>query len=58
MLKKKNLRVRFLALKIAFFGGFEDDDILSSKSYKVTKSGVSPQRKIGSLRNLKLKFIR
>ena len=32
MLKKINLRVRFLALKIAFFGGFENDDILSSKS--------------------------
>ena len=58
MLKKINLRVRFLALKIAFFGGFENDNILSSKSYMVTKSGISPQRKVGSLRNLKLKFIR
>ena len=58
MLKKKNLRVRFLALKIAFFGGFENDNILSSKSYTVTKSGISPQRKLGSLRNLKLKLIR
>ena len=58
MLKKMNLRVRFLALKIAFFGGFENDNILSSKSYMVTKSGISPQRKVGSLRNLKLKFIR
>ena len=57
-LKKINLRVRFLALKIAFFGGFENDNILSSKSYTVTKSGISPQRKLGSLRNLKLKFIR
>ena len=58
MLKKTNLRVRFLALKIAFFGGFENYIILSSKSYMVTKSGISPQRKVGSLRNLKLKFIR
>ena len=58
MLKKINIRVRFLALKIAFFGGFENDNILSSKSYMVTKSEISPQRKLGSLRNLKLKFIR
>ena len=58
MLKKINLRVRFLALKIAFFGGFENDNILSSKSYMVTKSGISPQRKLGSLRNLKLKLIK
>ena len=58
MLKKMNFRVRFLALKIAFFGGFENDNILSSKSYTVTKSGISPQRKLGSLRNLKLKLIR
>ena len=57
-LKKINLRVRFLALEIAFFGGFENDDILSSKSYTVTKSKISPQRKLGSLRNLKLKPIR
>ena len=57
-LKKINLRVRFLPLKIAFFGGFENDNILSSKSYTVTKSGISPQRKLGSLRNLKLKLIR
>ena len=57
-LKKINLRVRFLPLKIAFFEGFENDNILSSKSYMVTKSGISPQRKLGSLRNLKLKFIR
>ena len=58
MLTKVNLWVRFLPLKIAFFGGFENDDILSSKSYTVTKSGISPQRKLGSLRNLKLKLIR
>ena len=48
MLKKINLSVRFLALKIAFFGDFENDNILSSKSYTVTKSGISPQRKLGS----------
>ena len=47
-LKKINLRVRFLPLKIAFFEGFENDNILSSKSYTVTKSGISPQRKLGS----------
>ena len=41
-LKKINLRVRFLPLKIAFFGGFENDKILSSKSYKVTKRDISP----------------
>ena len=49
---KINLRGRFLALKIAFFGVFVNDNILSSKSYMVTKSGISPQR------NLKLKLIR
>ena len=53
-LKKINLRVHFLPLKIAFFEGFENDNILSSKSYTFTKSGISPQRKLGSLRNLKL----
>ena len=47
-LKKINLRVRFLPLKIAFFEGFENDNILSSKSYTVTKSGISSQRKLGS----------
>ena len=31
-LKKINLRVHFLPLKIAFFGGYENDNILSSKS--------------------------
>ena len=30
--KKINLRVRFLPLKIAFFGGLENDNILNSKS--------------------------
>ena len=57
-LQKMNLTVRFLLLKIVFFGGFENDNILSSKSYMVTKSEISPQRKVGSLQNLKLKFIR
>ena len=47
-LKKINLRVRFLPLKIAFFEGFANDNILSSKSYTVTKSGISPQRMLGS----------
>ena len=46
MLKKINLRVRFFALKIAFLGGFENDNILSTKSYMVTKSGISPQRSL------------
>ena len=41
-LKKINPRVRFLPLKIAFFGWFENYNILSSKSYMVTKSGISP----------------
>ena len=39
-LKKINLRVRFLPLKIAFFGGFENVNILSSKSYTVTKAWI------------------
>ena len=47
-LKKINIRVRFLMLKIEVFWGFENDNILSSKSYTVTKSGISPQRKLGS----------
>ena len=55
MLKKINLRVRFLPLKIAFFEGFENDNILSFKSYMVTKSVISPQRKLGSLQILKHK---
>ena len=42
ILRKINVRVRFLALKIAFWGGFENDNILSSKSYTVTKSRISP----------------
>ena len=56
--QKINLRVRFLPLKIAFFGGFENDSILSSKSYTVTESEISLQQKLGSLRNLELKLIR
>ena len=38
-------------LKIAFFWGFKNDNILSSKSNTVTKSEISPQRKLESLRN-------
>ena len=57
-LKKINLRVRFSPLKIAFFEGFQNDNILSSKSYMVSKSRISPKWKLGSLPNLKLKFIR
>ena len=37
-LQKINLRVRFLPLKIVFFWGVENDNILSSKSNTVTKS--------------------
>ena len=44
----------FTAQKCVFWGV----NILSSKSYTVTKSGISPQRKLGSLRNLKFKFTR
>ena len=50
-LKKINPTVRFLPLKITFFGWFENYNILSSKSYMVTKSGISPQRKLGFLQN-------
>ena len=46
MSKKINLSVRFLALKIAFYGGFENDDILSSKSYMVTINEISPQKSL------------
>ena len=41
----------FFSAENCVFGGFENDNILSSKSYKVTKSGISPQRKLGSLQN-------
>ena len=58
VLKKINLRVRFLSLKIAFFWVFENDEHFRSKSYMVTKSEISPQRKLGSLRNLRLFLIR
>ena len=56
--KKINLRMRYLALKIAVVLVFEKDDISSSKSYTARKSEISPQGKLGSLRNLKLKFTR
>ena len=55
MVSKKN---RNLTFKIAVFWGFKNDKILSSKSYAITKSEISPQRKLGSLRNFKLKFTR
>ena len=45
--KKRNF-----TLKIVIFWGFENDNILSSKSNTVTKSKISPQRKLGSLQNL------
>ena len=57
-LKKINLRLHFLLPKIALFWGFKNDNILSSKSYMVTKSGISTQQKLGSLRNLRLKLAR
>ena len=44
--------------RIAFFWGFKNDNILSSKSYTVTKSEIFPQRKLESLQNLRLKLIR
>ena len=55
MVSKKNRNFTF---KIAFFWGFKNDKILSSKSYTVTKSEISPQQKLESLRNLKIKLIR
>ena len=42
-------RVQILPHKMPFFWVFENDNILSSKSYTVTKSGISPQKKPGSL---------
>ena len=54
-LLKKNRNFMF---EIVFFGFFKNDNILSSKLYTVTKSEIFPQRKLGSLRNLKLKLIR
>ena len=57
MVSKKIVILRF-TFKIAFFLVFKNDNILSSKSYTVTKSEISPQRKLGSLQNLKLKLIR
>ena len=41
-LKKINIRVRFLSLKIAFFLVFENDEHFRCKSYMVTKSEISP----------------
>ena len=56
--REEDKSVHLLTLKIAFFGFFENDNILNSTSNTVTKSGISPQRKLGSLQNLKLKLIR
>ena len=55
MVSKKNRNFTF---KIVVFGGFKNDNILSSKSYTITKSEISPQGKLGYLQNLKLKLIR
>ena len=57
-LKKTILRVPFLPLKIAFFSFFENDKHFRSKSYMVTKSIISPQRKLGSFWNFRLFLIR
>ena len=57
-LKKINLRVRFSPLKIAFFRFLKMVKNFRSKSYMVTKSKISPKRKLGSLRNLRLFLIR
>ena len=48
----------FLTAQNCVFLGFENDNILRSKSYIVTKSGISSQRTLGSLQNLKLRLIR
>ena len=57
-LKKIILKVPFLPLKIAFFWVSGNAKNFRSKSYMVTKSEISPQRKLGSLRNLRLFLIR
>ena len=46
-------KIVILRLKLRFFLGFKNDNILSSKSNTVTKSEISPQQKLGSLQNLK-----
>ena len=53
-LKKIILKVPFLPLKIAFFWVSGSDKNFRSKSYMVAKSEISPQQKLGSLRNLRL----
>ena len=55
-LKKINLRVCFLPLKIAFFEGFENDNILNHT--RLQKVEYLLKKKPGSLKNLKLKLIR
>ena len=52
MVSKKIVILRF---KLRFLGFLK---MISSKSYTGTKSEISPQRKLGSLRNFKLKFKR
>ena len=50
-MKRRNLRMHLFIYHLnCFFLVFENKNILSSKSYTVTKSGIS-QRKLGSLRN-------
>ena len=46
--------MRFLPLKIVFFWVFENDKSFRSEPYMVSKNRISPQRKLGSLRNLRL----
>ena len=58
-LKKINLKVRFFPPKIADFFWFLKMIIFEALNhYIVTKSGISPQRNLGCLRNLKLQLIR
>ena len=58
-LKKINLRVRFLQLKIVFFSRFLKIVIFYFLNHtEFTKSEISPQRKLGSLRILKLELIK
>ena len=52
MVSKKK---RHFTFKIAVFLGFKSENILSSKLNTVTKIEISPQRKLGSLRNLTIK---
>ena len=52
LIKKKLKKIKhYIPHYIAFFWGFENDNISSSKSYTATKRGISPERKLGSSRN-------